>query len=723
MSKNKLAIVYKLFALAVLGVLLLGVLYKFRHQIKHFHPHLRLRTLETITVSPLPLTLPKGASRRFTAIAHYRDGSQAELVAEVTWTSSDPRVVSVNPEGIVTAASQGAANVRAALQQHTSAPDTIMVVPPAPVALAISPPDGTIIAKGELQFSVLATASDGQVEDVTRRVQWTSSAPTVAQITPTGLARGLALGRSTMVAQLPTPLGTIQTATRLSVAATTNSLSGVYSYRYDDRGTGQNRFESLLKPQNVNSRSFGKLFATPVDGYVYAQPLYVANVSVSGQGTHNVVYVATENNTIFAIDADSGKVLFHANLGPAVPKDQLVCPDMGPQIGITGTPVIDAATQTLYVAAKTFQNGRHFFTLHALDIASGQEKSGSPVLIAATFPRTGTKDHDATAVFDPMPQLQRPGLVLANGQLIVAFGSFCDRGNFHGWVFRYDAASLDMTGVFLTTPNGTHGGIWQAGGTPVVDPQGFLYLATGDGEFDVYDGGPDYGDTILKLRFSSGESVAPLDYFSPFDQNQMNVDNLDLGASGPLVLPDQPGLYPHLLLGAAKTSSLYLLNRDDMGHFQSSSNSQIVQYIPRAAETKIHVSPAYWRNASSEWIYVSGVEGPLMAFSLLQGRLSSAPVSQTSTIFGYPGATPIISSNGDSGGIVWALENYSGVLHAYSATDLSQELYNAKEAPNGRDVAEHGVQFYTPMVANGKVYFGTRTHLYGYGLLSKSQSN
>jgi outer membrane protein assembly factor BamB len=723
MSKNKFGIVYKLFALAVVGVLLLGVLYKFRHRIEHFHPHLRFRTLESISISPSPLILPKGASRKVFAIAHYRDGSHGELVSGVTWTSSNPQVLSIDAEGIATAASQGAANLRATLQQHTSAPVTVMVDASAAVALAISPADGTVIVKGESQFRVLATSSDGQVEDVTRRVQWTSSAPAIVEVTPAGLARGRAQGRSTIVAQLTTPLGTIQTATGLSVVATANALGGVYSYRYDDRGTGQNRFETLLKPQNVSSRTFGKLFATPVDGYVYAQPLYVANVAVAGKGTHNVVYVATENNTILAIDADSGTVLFHTNLGPAVPKDQLVCPDMGPQTGITGTPVIDPATQTLYVAAKTFQNGRQFFTLHALDITSGQEKSGSPVLIAATFPRTGTKDHDATAIFDPAPQLQRPGLVLANGQLIVAFGSFCDQGNFHGWVFRYDAASLDMTGVFLTTPNGYHGGVWQAGAPPVVDPQGFLYAITGDGEFDAYDGGTDYGDTILKLQISPGDPLLPMDYFSPFDQNEMSIDNLDLGASGPLVLPDQPGLYPHLLLGAAKASSLYLINRDGMGHFQSSSNSQIVQYIPRATQTKIHVSPAYWRNATSEWVYVSGVEGPLTAFSLSQGRLSSTPVSQTSTIFGYPGATPIISSNGDSGGIVWALENYSGVLHAYSATDLAHELYNAKEAPNGRDAAERGVQFYTPMVANGKVYFGTRTHLYAYGLLSKSQSN
>ncbi|MGB8522515.1 MAG: hypothetical protein WCD43_06090, partial [Candidatus Acidiferrales bacterium] len=191
----------------------------------------------------------------------------------------------------------------------------------------------------------------------------------------------------------------------------------------------------------------------------------------------------------------------------------------------------------------------------------------------------------------------------------------------------------------------------------------------------------------------------------------------------PMILPDQLGQHSHLLFGAGKNGSIYLINRDDLGHFQSSSNNQIVQYIPHGTRTKVHVTPGYWRNAASEWVYVSSVEGPLMAFSLSQGRLSSTPVSETPTIFGYPGATPVISSNGDSGGIVWALENYSGVLHAYSATDLSHELYNGKQAAGGRDVAEHGVQFYVPMVANGKVYFGTRSHLYAYGLLSQSQAN
>ncbi|MGB8802824.1 MAG: Ig-like domain-containing protein [Candidatus Acidiferrales bacterium] len=706
----------KLTALAVIGLVSLGLLYKFRHPIEHFHLHFRFRTLEAVNVSPSSSTMPQGSRKKFTAIARYRDGSQAELVSEVAWTSSNPAVAPIDGEGIATAANEGTSTLQATFQR-ASATTTITVVAAAPVALAISPADPTINVHGNSQFKILATRSDDSVEDVTNRVNWTSSNSAVAKIAPSGLAHGQAQGNSAIGAELLTPLGKIQTATRLTVASTTSPLAGVYSYRYDNTGTAQNRFETLLTPRNVNAATFGKLFAARIDGYVYAQPLYVSHVDVAGRGIHDVVYAATENDTIFAIDADTGAELFRSNLGPAVPKDQLPCPDMGPQIGITGTPVIDPMTHTLYVAAKTFSSGGTFFHLHALDLASGKEKDGSPALITATLPGTGTGKRNGTVTFDARPQLQRPGLVLVNGQVIIAFGSICDRGAFHGWVFAYDASSLKRAGVFLTTPNGSHGGIWQAGGTPVVDPQGNLYVITGDGEFDAYDGGPDYGDTFLKLRSAGNDAIVLTDYFTPFDQKEMDVENVDLGASGPMILPDQSGQYSHILFGAGKNGSMYLINRDDMGHFQSSSNSQIVQYIPHVFPTKIHVSAAYWRNSTSEWIYAGPVEGALQAFPLSRARLSPTASSQTPTVFGYPGALPVISSNGDSDGIVWALENYSGVLHAFDATNLSTELYNSKQAPNGRDAAEHGVQFYAPMVANGKVYFGTRGHLYAYGLL------
>jgi outer membrane protein assembly factor BamB len=722
MSENKSRSWRKLLAALLIGILVLCLLYEFRHYIVHFHPHIRFRHLEAINISPSPSSMPKGSRKKFTAIAHYRDGSQAELISEVIWTSSNPAIAAIEPEGAAKAINEGTATLQAKYDD-ASAAATVTVVPVAPVALAILPTDETIAVTADSQFRVWATRSDDSVEDVTNQVNWFSSAPDAVKIAPSGLAHGRAQGSSTIVAELMTSLGKVQTASRVRVISTTNPLAGAYAYRYDNSGTGQNRFETLLTPENVNAATFGKLFAAPVDGYVYAQPLYARNVVVADRGSHNVVYVATENDTVLAVDADSGAELFHTNLGAPVPTNQWACPGMGPQIGITGTPVIDPETQTLFVAAKSLKNGKVFFHLHAIDIASGREKNRSPVLITATVPGHGRGSRHGMVTFDPEPQLQRPSLIILNGQVIIGFGSMCDRGAFHGWLLAYDSATLKQTHAFLTTPDGSHGGIWQAGASPAEDAVGDFYVIVGDGEFDAYDGGNDYGDTFLRLRFAANDVISRIDYFAPFNQEELDRENWDLGSSGPMILPDQLGPNSHLIFGAGKDGSMYLIDRDDMGHFQSTSNSQIVQYIPHVFPTKVHVSPAYWRNSTSEWVYLGPVEGHLQAFPLSRGRLSPTASSETATVFGYPGATPVISSNGDSDGIVWALENYTGVLHAFDATTLSTELYNAKQAPNGRDAAEHGVQFYVPLVANGKVYFGTRTHLYAYGLLSKSQSN
>jgi Bacterial Ig-like domain (group 2) len=719
-NKSNLA---KLAMLAVIGVALVGLVYKFRHRIEHFHPRLRIRSLETITFSPSALSLPKGSRRRFVVLAHYRDHSQGELTSEVAWTSSNPEVASIDPDGAVTARMEGTSILRADFQKAT-AQVSISVIPAAPVALAISPADETLLENGSLELKVHAVRSDDRVENVGNQVTWTTSDPAVITVTPFGLAEGHASGTSVVTAQLDTSAGPIRSAVTLTVGLRSDVLAGVYSYRYDNSGTGQNRLETLLTPRTVNATKFGKLFAAPVDGYVYAQPLYVSRVNVAGRGTHNVVYAVTENNTVFAIDADSGLELFRTSLGAPIPKDHLSCLDMGPQIGITGTPVISAADGIMFVAAKVFQHGTSAFYLHAIDIASGKEREGSPVLITATLPGEDRGSIKGEITFDAAPQLQRPGLVLVNGQVVVTFGSICDYGPFHGWLFTYDAGSLKRRAVFLTTPGGSHGGIWQAGGSPVADPQGDIYVITGDGEFDANDGGNDYGDTFLKLAVTSPSAAAePVDYFTPFDQQEMDTENADLGSSGPMILPDQLGQQSHLLFGAAKNGSMYLVNRDDMGHFRPSNNNQIVQYLAHIFPTKVHVSPAYWSNATSQWIFVSSVGGPLEAFPLLQGRLSPVPSSKTSTSFGYPGATPVISSNGDADGILWALENTTGVLHAFAATDLSHELYNSKQALNDRDTAEHGVQFYVPLVADGKVYFGTRSHVYAYGLLNKTAPN
>ncbi len=720
MSENKWGSRRKLLGVLALGIFVLFLLYNFRHYISHFHPHIRFRTLEAINISPSPSSMPKGSHKKFTAIAHYRDGSEAERASGVIWTSSNRGIATIDPEGIASATNEGTVTLQVKYKD-ASAATTVTVVPVTPIALAIRPTDETIALNADSQFTVWATRSDDSMEDVTNQVTWTSSVPDVANIAPSGLVHGQAQGSSTVSAELMTLLGNVKTASRVRVVSTTNPLPGAYVYRYDNLGTGQNRFETLLTPKNVNAATFGKLFAAPVGGYVYAQPLYVANVTVAGRGTHNVVYVATEHDTVLAIDADSGAELFQINLGPSVPTNQWACSGMGPEIGITGTPVIDPATQTLFVAAKSLKNGNVFFHLHAIDIASGREKDGSPVTITAAVPGHGRGSRHGMVTFDPEPQLQRPGLVLLNGQVIITFGSMCDRGAFHGWILAYDSATFKQTHAFLTTPDGSHGGVWQAGASPAEDASGDFYVITGDGEFDAYDGGNDYGDTFLRLRFGADNVISRIDYFTPFNQQELDRENWDLGSSGPMILPDQLGQHSHLIFGAGKDGSLYLIDRDDMGHFQSSSNSQIVQYLPRVFPTRVHVSPAYWRNSSSEWVYLGPVEGQLQAFPLSRGRLSPTASSRTSTVFGYPGATPVTSSNGDSDGIVWALENYSGVLHAFDATNLSTELYNAKQAPNGRDAAEHGVQFYVPLVANGKVYFGTRGHLYAYGLLDRSR--
>ena len=705
------------FALVMLlGLAVPALAYKFRLRIEHFHPHIRFRTLQTVTITPAEVEIPQGAHRRLPVVAHYRDGSTEESPANVQWVSSRPAVAQVSPEGIIVAESVGSAAVKAKLN-NTTATVNVSVVPAVPVALAIFPASETIPVGGTVQYRVIATSSDDSVADVTSAVKWDESNPSAIELSPSGLARSKAAGRTVLSVELTTPLGAIQTRSVLTAASSPHAFDGVFTYRYDDTGAGQNRLETLLTPKNVNSQTFGKLFAAPVDGYVYAQPLYVPNVSIQGQGARNVIYAATEHNTLFAFDADTGAELFHKNLGSAVPPKVLACKDMGPEIGITGTPVIDPQTRTLYVVAKVYENGVSTFRLHALDIRSGNEKSGSPVLISATIAGNGGGSDDVSVTFAAASQLQRPGLRIVRGQVVVAFGSLCDRGAFHGWVFLYDALTLKQTGVFVTTPDGHHGGIWQAGAAPAVDPAGNIYVISGDGEFDPNQHPANFGDTILKLRPDGVGTLAPSDYFTPYDQRDMDVENGDLGSSGPILLPDQPGQYPHLLFAAAKNGAIYLLDRDNMGQFQSTSNSQIVQYLPHLFTDKVHASAGYWQNATGEWLYISSIEGKLQALPLSHGRLSATPASETTMTFTYPGVTPVISSHGNDDGIVWALENYSGILRAFSATDLAKELYNSSQAANGRDRAERGVQFYVPTVANGKVYFGSRAHLYAYGLL------
>lgn len=500
------------------------------------------------------------------------------------------------------------------------------------------------------------------------------------------------------------------------------NFSGTLTYHGDNARTGQNTEERVLSLANVNSRQFGKLFSLPVDGYVYAQPLYVPHVMIPGRGVHNVIYVATEHDSVFAFDADgkSARPLWHASfINPAagvttVPADDLQCGDLVPEVGITGTPVIDAATGTLYAVVKTKEPEGYVQRLHALDIATGREKFGGPATIAPSSPGLGDGSVGADVPFDALWQLNRAALLLSRGVVYVAFGSHCDHDPYHGWVLGYDGRTLSPTGVFNSTPNAGRGGIWQSGNGPAADEAGDVYVASGNGTFDVNADGLDFGDSFLKLT----PDLMLLDYFTPDNHAYLDGGDLDVGPSGALLLPAQPGGKPHLLVGASKDGTIYVLDRDDLGRFNAHGNAQIVQQI-RAALRPLMSVPAYWNNT----IYFAAASDVLKAFRLENGRLNPKPVSKGQTVFGHPGASPAVSADKTGNGIVWVVktDGYShggqAVLYAYDAIDVSHELYNSAEAGE-RDVAGPAVKFVVPTVANGRVYVGTQDRLTVFGLLT-----
>ena len=671
--------------------------------------------LTAITLAPESVVIPKGLTRQYTAIGTYSNGSVSDLTATATWSSTNPGVVAVDNTGAFTAVTPGESVVTVtsgSLQKSLK----ITVTPPMIVALALSPDNRAIVSGATVQYSVMGTSSDGTSQALTGKVQWNSTNPAAASITPSGAARALQVGEAVIRASYENA----STETALSVVRSPSEFARVLTSRTDGTRTAQYRKEKILTLKKVNPASFGKKFSEPLDGYVFAQPLYLPNVALPAKGLHNVVYAATENNSVYAFDADSGgPPLWTATLGPPAPHWALPCKDLGPTVGVTGTPVIDPNTNTLYVVARTIHDRTSFFQLHALDVATGAEKFGGPVQISASVPGSAEGNTNGRLTFDPNLQLQRPGLVLANGNVYVAFGAMCDFGPFHGWLYKFDAHSLAQTSVFMTTPNGEHGGVWQSGAAPSLDFDGNLYVVTGDGSFDANLGGPNYAQSVLKFSLTRSE-FSPIDYFTPFDYEESKKENMDLGTGGSILLPDQPGLHPHLLVTVGKSGTIYVLDRDSLGHFKASSDSQIVQSIPQAFSGRFHSSPAFWQSANASWIYLGGVGEKLSAFSLTNGALSPTPSSQSPNTFDYPGATPAVSSDESSNGIVWAVSrghNGESILNAYDATNLSIRLYSSDQAPNHRDKADPHLRFVVPIVANGKVYFGTQSSLEAYGLL------
>ena len=528
---------------------------------------------------------------------------------------------------------------------------------------------------------------------------------------------------------------TVTTSNQLYSASATvyiTNYPGTFTYHNDNLRTGQNLSETVLALSNVNQNQFGKLFSYPIDGMAFASPLYVANVSIPGQGYHNVVYVATENDSVYAFDADglSTTPLWHVSFLKSgvttIPcADTGECGDILTQIGITSTPVIDQTGGTIYVVAATKEGTSTWVQrLHALDITTGAEKFGGPVVLQASLPGTGSGSSGGNVAFDPLRENQRAGLLLNGGVLYIAFGSHGDNSPWHGWVLGYNSTTLLQTMMYDTTPNGNGGGIWQGGGGLATDATGDIYYVTSNGNFDVNTGGVDYGDSVQKLS-PTGTVV---DYFTPHDQQNMDVNNLDLGAGGPVMLVDQTtGSYPHLLITAGKSGTIYVINRDSLGHYNASNDSQIVQslvsVLPNGTVESGNFSTPVFFNG---YVYFGAVNDVIRAFQLTNGLLSTTPTSQSAAIYGVRGASFAVSANTTSNGILWALQNNGasadndvgnpGVLFAYNADNLAIELYDSSQA-GSRDTLDNAVKFAIPLVANGKVFVAGQTQLTAFGLL------
>jgi Immunoglobulin I-set domain len=515
-------------------------------------------------------------------------------------------------------------------------------------------------------------------------------------------------------------------AATLTVTTVAPSATDVLTYHNDIARTGQNLNETILSTSNVTSAKFGKLGLYSVDGLVDAQPLYASNVAVPSNGTHNILIAATEHDSVYAFDADTGATIWHSSMlkSGETTSDNRGCSQVTPEIGVTSTPVIDRTSGTngaVYVVAMSKDgSGNYHQRLHALDLALGAELFSGPVDIQATYPGTGDNSNGTSVMFDPGQYEERAGLLLTNGIVYTGWTSHCDIRPYTGWIIAYNKSTLAQTSVLNITPNGNEGAIWMAGAGLAADTSGNIYFLDANGDFDTtlnssgFPANGDYGNAFMKLSTSGGLAVA--DYFEMYNQSSENGSDTDLGSGGAMVLPDLSdgaGHTMHLAVGAGKDSNLYMVNRDAMGKFNPSNNNSIYQELPGALPGGVFAMPAYFNNT----IYYGSVGSPIQAFTITNARLSASAAAHTANSFGYPGATPSISANGASNGIVWAVENSRpAVLHAFDASTLN-ELYNSNQAASGRDHFGNGNKFITPTIVNGKVFVGTPNGVAAFGLL------
>ncbi len=670
------------------------------------------------------------------------------LPAGVTVAPATPTVTPGSPQTLtLTAAASAVASsstitvtgTSGALVHTATFTLNVAAAAPADFTLTINPTSLTLTSGTQGQgTAVTATAVNGFSGTVS--------------VTVSGLPAGVTVAPTTLTLTPGTPQTLTFTAAANAVAGTSSvSVTGVSgalthtasltltvaapagvdvtTYHDDNARDGLNAKETILTPANVSSATFGKLNLLGVDGLVDAEPLYLSAVTINGE-THNVLYVVTEHDSVYAFDADSGAQLWKVSaLGSGeTTSDSHGCGQITPEIGITSTPVIDrtkGANGTIFVVAMSKDgSGAYHQRLHALDVTTGAETTGSPTEIAGTYPGTGDNSSGGNVVFAPGQYAERAGLLLMNSTIYLAWTSHCDARPYTGWVMAYSENTLQQTAILNLTPNGSEGAIWMAGDGLAADSAGNIYFLDANGTLDAKDtvtGFPvngDYGNAMMKLS-TAGNSLTVDDFFETYDSiNESNADT-DLGSGGSLLLPDMvdgKGVVRHLMVGAGKDKNIYVGDRDNLGKYNSANNDALYQELTNALPGGAWSMPAYFNYA----VYYGGVGDYLKAFSITNALLGTTPSSKSATTFGYPGATPSVSANGTSNGIVWALQSSTGsaaVLHAYDATNLGKELYNSTQAVGGRDSFGTGNKFITPMIVNGKVYVGTPNGVAVFGLL------
>lgn len=702
------------------------------------------KTLSSIAVTPPTVSIAAGAAQQFTATATYSDGSTASVTSSATWASSNTAAATVNGSGLATGVAIGTANITATVSGVMGSAALTVTAAPTMTGVSVTPSNPSISAGSSQQFTATANYSDGSTKNVSSSSTWTSSDTSVATINSSGLATGVSSGTTLITATD----GSYTAKTTATV--TTNSSPGVVNittWHVDSNRSGLNANEQTLTPANVVPATFGKLFSCLVDGYVYGSPLILSNQTIGG-ATHNVMYVATEKDSVYAYDADTcgggtplWKVsLLNAKVGGVQMSGESPLTDgpIQPYEGVTSTPVIDASTGTLYVVSAQTSSSGSSFRLNALDVDTGAQKFGGPITIDASVAATNSAAVNGVQTLNTSC-IQRAALLLANNNVYIGFG-----GCHAGWLVAYNASSLKQVGVFNSSPNlngegayASAGGVWMGGGGPVADSSGNVYITTGNGPWD---GKTAFADSILKFgptpTSGSNGTMQPIDYFTPNIYQFMDCNDADLAAGGLILIPGST-----TLIAGGKTGTMYLVNSTNLGHesanddgaiqeqvwgegltsgdtYQSSCQDSTGTNYANITSYEIFGTSAYFNGQ----VYLgvtptsSSAPGGVRQFDF-SGTLSAASDTSNYQQQGTRGTSPFISANGTSDGIVWMidqgnpLQNTSGAapsnatLRAYSAASYPNEIYNS--STNSGDTPGYGIKFSSPVVANGKVYMST----------------